>query len=64
MHLDFSVSLGQIAIFISILGVGWNISRKLSFYQIEHELLIKKYCDDLGLDLTDLPTRTRKWKNP
>jgi len=60
MHFDLTITLGQLSIFLAIVGVGWGIARKLSVYQIEHEMLMQKYCNELGIDLNDLPTRHRK----
>lgn len=56
LHLD----LGQVAIFLSILGMGWGIQHKLDVYLMEHEILIAKYCEDMGIEIHEFPTRIRR----
>lgn len=57
-HFDFTVNIqSMINFFLLIIGIwrleGWG--RKLL---IEHEILIRDYCNRCGIDLRDLPTRT------
>ena len=60
MHLDFTISIGQIATILAILGTAWGFSTKINRYLIEHELLIQKYCMDTGIEPHELPTRVRR----
>ena len=36
-----------------------RIDRHFSILMIEHEILMGKYAKDAGIDLNDLPTRTK-----
>ena len=60
MHFDLTVTLGQIVTLVTLLLMGWRADRILSKYMYEHELLMQKYCDDVGLDINKLPTRIRR----
>jgi hypothetical protein len=59
MHFDLTITLGQLLTFLGIVGVGWGLSQRLSLYQIEHEMLMQKYCEDAGIQIDTLPTRHR-----
>lgn len=59
MHLDFSVSVGQIAVIITLLGVLWRVERVYNLYSIEHEMLMTDLCDRKGIKLHMLPTRSK-----
>ncbi len=45
--------------FLSILGYFRRIEKKMDFYLIEHEMLMADYAARIGVQLHQLPTRTR-----
>jgi hypothetical protein len=64
--LNGSITLGNIvAIITIILGVLRidsslrGILHKLEIFTIEHEIILADYCKRAGIDLNELPTRTR-----
>ena len=67
MHFTFDVSIGQIILLAAFLGGMWRLNRLLSFLLFEHEILMKDYCDRVGINMKDLPSRTalkgwNKWQ--
>lgn len=59
MHLDFSISIGQLAVLVTLLGLIWRVERAYNLYSIEHEILMADYCERKGIDLRRLPTRSK-----
>jgi hypothetical protein len=57
MHFDLTITPGQIVIFCTLLGAVWKFDRILTFFTIEHEMLIEDYCERKGIDLSSMPTR-------
>lgn len=56
----FTISLGDIAVVISILTFLWKVEKWLNTLKVEHEILIQDYLKRHGLKSYDLPTRSRK----
>jgi hypothetical protein len=59
MHFDPTISLGSIVTLGIILISLFRIDRKLSRYDIEHEILMTWYCRIHEIRLDELPTRTK-----
>jgi len=69
---QIAMNIGHLAIIASVVGALtpgtiflWqifkairNMDRKLTFFGIEHELLLSWYCEKEGKKLNELPTRT------
>ena len=56
MHLDFTIN---IPIIITLLVIAFYIDRTIRTHMVEHEMLMKDYCDRKELMLAELPTRSR-----
>ena len=64
MHFSADITLGQIVVFITLLGAIWKANRVLTIFSIEHEILITDWCkrQTPPLEVMNLPTRKRvKW---
>lgn len=59
MHLDFTISLGNIVTVLVVFGGIIRIERMLRYFLIEHEILIEWYCKVHDIDRKSLPTRSR-----
>lgn len=57
MHFDFTVTLGQVVVLVSFLGILLRIESFFRLLIFEHELLIEDYCERKGKKVSDLPTR-------
>ena len=64
MRLDLTISLGNIitiaTVCIAAVGMVTRINKLLDRFFVEHEMLIKDYCDRTGQKSVDLPTRVRR----
>jgi len=61
--MDFS-QIGNIIVgsIPAVAAVGFflhRIERRFNFLMIEHEILVKDYCDRNNIEVHDLPTRVR-----
>ena len=43
MHFEFTVSIGQVAVFLTLLGAIWKFNRLLTIFSLEHEILVEDY---------------------
>lgn len=59
MHIDMTISLGNIISLAVLFGVAWRVDNLFRRFAIEHEILVRDYCERHGLELSDLPTRSR-----
>jgi hypothetical protein len=59
MHFDFTITLGNVAVILAILGVGWRVNKFVMMLIFEHELLIQDYCERKGISLGEIPTRRK-----
>jgi hypothetical protein len=63
MHWDFTISFGNILTMITfvffLIGLNYKVQKWLDHFSIEHEILIRDYCERHDLKVTDLPTRFR-----
>lgn len=59
MHFDFTVTLGNLITVVALIGAIWRAERLLQWFLVEHEILIKDYCERHGVEVKDLPTRSR-----
>lgn len=57
---QFTISAGDIAVVMAILGAVIRWEHKFSKYMVEHEILIQDYCDRKEMQITELPTRTKR----
>ena len=60
MHFDLTISLGNLVIFAGILGGILRVEWLFRSYALEHELLIRDYCERKGIPLKDLLTRMKR----
>lgn len=66
MHFDFTVTIGQLAVFVTLVGAIWRFNRLLTLFAIEHEILVEDYIERKRKDNPSygFPTRgdrVRKW---
>ena len=59
MHIDFSVSIGNILTYIAIVGFAIRFETIIHKFLIEHEMLVQDYCKRNHLQMRELPTRSR-----
>lgn len=59
MHIDFTVTLGNIIVFFTMMGGIWRFETVVGRFLVEHEILIREYCDRNNIKLDNLPTRLR-----
>lgn len=62
MHFDLTITLGNLMTLVALLAVAFRIERAYNLYAIEHEMLMTDYCEQRGIRLRDLPTRSRERK--
>lgn len=60
MHFDFTISLGQMVTLGVVTLATFRLESLISRFGIEHEILIRDYCERKGIRLGDLPTRFRR----
>ena len=66
MQFSWSFNAGQVTISIALIALAWRLLLIDTFIRrffIEHEILMRDYCDRHQINLDDLPTRfglTRK----
>jgi hypothetical protein len=58
MHFEFTMTLGQLITFTTVLIGIWRIEGLGRKYLVEHEILIRDYCERHNLKVHDLPTRS------
>ena len=56
-HFDWTISLGSLLTVISLLALLMKVGQFHNTLLIEHEILVKDYCDRNGIEKHDLPTR-------
>jgi hypothetical protein len=61
MHFDMTISLGQIAVIVTLVGVAVGAVRRMDWYMVEHEILMQDYCERRRVKVKDLPTRQKLW---
>ena len=59
MHLDLTISLGNILTVLALLGVIWRVDNILRKFIIEHEILMSWYCKAHNITLQEVPTRVK-----
>jgi hypothetical protein len=59
MHFDWTISIGSCALFVTMLGVGFRFERLMYWVLMEHEILIRDYCERHDLKVTEMPTRLK-----
>jgi hypothetical protein len=63
LHWDFTITFGNVLTIASmaflLLGINHRVSKWLDHFSIEHEILIRDYCERHDLRVNDLPTRFR-----
>lgn len=59
-HSFLTISLGDIITVVAILGGIWRVEKFFSKFLIEHEILVRWYCKEQGIELHELPTRTMR----
>jgi hypothetical protein len=57
--MNFAFSIGDLVTILSIVGGIWRVERFFGKFLVEHEILVKDYCERHGLMPYDLPTRSR-----
>lgn len=57
MHLDFTISLGQIGMFVGFVALIWRIEVFSAWLMLEHEMLIEWYCIQHNVKPNDLMSR-------
>jgi len=57
MHFDFTISLGQVVVIITLLGFFLRMDSFIRMILLEHDLLIEDYCERKGKKISELPTR-------
>ena len=66
MHIDWTIGVGNILAFCTVLlslFILWQrIEVLLSKFMIEHELLIRDYCERKHIKLEEIPTRLQGLK--
>jgi hypothetical protein len=64
MNFHFDITLGQIltvvAILLGVLRFEFKWMRMVTWFLIEHEILVTDYCSRNGIAIEKLPTRTKK----
>ena len=60
MKFEFTVTLGQIGVFLAFLGTIWRVERLIAYFFVEHEILVHDYCERHDLKVHELPTRVRR----
>lgn len=60
MHFEFNVTIGQIMVMASFVGMVWRVEKLLAWFLVEHEMLISDYCDRKGFKVGQLPTRVKR----
>ena len=61
MHFDFTISIGNIVTICVAAGAVWRMEGLLRWFMVEHEILIQDYCKRVGIEIKELPTRTKLW---
>jgi hypothetical protein len=63
VHFDWTIGVGNIIAFLacllSVLALWRRIETLLAKFMIEHELLVRDYCQRKGIALEDIPTRLK-----
>jgi hypothetical protein len=57
MHVDFTISLGQIGMLIGFVALIWRIEVFSAWLMLEHEMLIEWYCQQHNVRPNDLMSR-------
>lgn len=50
MHFEFTVTLGQVGLFVALIALIWRVEVFTTWFLIEHEMLIKWYCDEHSIE--------------
>lgn len=66
MHVDFTITLGNILTWVAFVGTVIRVEKFMSemrtavqIFRLEHEILIRDYCERHGLKIDDFPTRLK-----
>ena len=59
IHFDWTISIGQVVVFLTMVGAIIRVDSMLKFFAIEHEILIDDHCERKGVKKEDLPTRKK-----
>jgi len=57
MHFDFTITLGNVVTLGVFLGGIIRFEWAFRRYGMEHEILVRDYCERHSIKISDLPTR-------
>jgi hypothetical protein len=58
-HVDFSISLGNIMVVVSIMTMTWVLNRKLTIFMLEHEVFAHDYAYRAGIKRSEILVHSR-----
>jgi len=60
MQITWTISLGNILTVLAFVGGIARIEMLLNKFLVEHEILVRDYCERHNIKPDDLPTRSRR----
>ena len=61
MHFSLTITFGNVVTIITLIGVlvrvDYRINKWVARFSMEHEILVRDYCERHNIKLSDLPTR-------